>query len=192
MGILRSGKLFATHVSCLNDQTEHRHLPKVIEAEIVNRLTNAVGEKATVYASLLEGVRTRLPHRESAFVTCFSTEQDDLGQWRGYGGGSCGFAIGFDAPRLVEGPIAARPQSAIMRMRYDEAEHRMLATRIVDQLARLAEDRRAVRSEAFWQEYRDFVEWVVAVVKHPKFASENEYRFNVTNKLIMDRLTQRI
>ena len=34
---------------------------------------------------------------EGHFVTCFSEVEDDLSQWRGYGGGECGYALGFDA-----------------------------------------------------------------------------------------------
>ncbi len=34
------------------------------------------------------------------FVTCFCTKDDLLGQWRGYGNGGFGYAVGFDTERL--------------------------------------------------------------------------------------------
>ena len=42
------------------------------------------------------------------FVACFSEAKDDLGQWRGYGGGECGYAIEFSS----EGIFCARSADA--------------------------------------------------------------------------------
>lgn len=36
------------------------------------------------------------------FVACFSEVEDDLSQWRGYGGGDCGYAIGFRSHGILE------------------------------------------------------------------------------------------
>jgi len=43
------------------------------------------------------------------FVAYFSEVEDDLGQWRGYGGGECGYAIGFS----VEGILEAKARSRV-------------------------------------------------------------------------------
>lgn len=44
--------------------------------------------------------------RASPYVACFSTEGDDLAQWRGYGAGGAGYSIGFHR-KVLEQHIAA-------------------------------------------------------------------------------------
>jgi Protein of unknown function (DUF2971) len=61
------------------------------------------------------------------FVTCFSEDRDDLSQWRGYGTGENGYAIGFKASDLW-GIL----NTVLVRINYDSGLHAMLAARVVD------------------------------------------------------------
>lgn len=175
ISILRGGKLFASHVSGLNDRLEHLHLSKVIISVIDERLRLALPDVRDLLLALKKGAVARDVTGEGAFVTCFSTADDDLGQWRGYGGGECGYAIGFDGPRLFA-KAATRPLRAFLRMRYDAGEHTRLANLFVDQCIEALQSGESL-SDAYWAEYSDFVSWVMALSKHPKFQSEQEYRF---------------
>ena len=59
------------------------------------------------------------------FVGCFSEVEDDLGQWRGYGGGECGYAIGFQAHAFFEA-LLARPDALLVPMNYEKNTIRSL------------------------------------------------------------------
>jgi hypothetical protein len=60
------------------------------------------------------------------FVSCFSEVPDDLGQWRGYGGGECGYAIGFQFQGLQQA-LKSRPNSQLLPMQYDaDRSHRLV------------------------------------------------------------------
>jgi hypothetical protein len=50
---------------------------------------------------------------------CFSEIEDDLGQWRGYGDGECGYAVGFRSDGIMEA-TKARPNTLLLPMSYDE------------------------------------------------------------------------
>jgi hypothetical protein len=63
-------------------------------------------------------VQARVPH----YVTCFSVEKDDLSQWRAYGGGENGYAIGFRAADLW-----GCPNAILARINYDVSQHCGLA-----------------------------------------------------------------
>jgi hypothetical protein len=172
VGIICNGKLFATHVSCLNDTKEHRHLPNLILGELELRRAGATPFVLQAIEAIEAGFLQRNAEKDSGFVTCLSEVSDDLGQWRGYGGGTCGFAIGFDTKRLLE-KIGSRAQRFLMRMRYKKSEHRRLAATAVTQLLSIPPH----FGQGYFDEYGDFLNTVVAIVKHHKFKSEKEYRF---------------
>ena len=60
-------------------------------------------------------------------MTCFSEVEDDLSQWRGYGGGECGYALGFRFEGDLGVVLKARPGSLFVPMNYDDAKHQFLA-----------------------------------------------------------------
>lgn len=178
LGILEHGELFASHVSCLNDSMEHLYLTKVMRKRLRARLPEAEGDLKRLYDGLRANAKARTTEADSAFAASFTSSKDDLAQWRGYGGGECGFAIGFDSKRLAAA-IAAKPQRALLRMRYERHEHNSLADTILDQIAEAYSETSSSGehlSQAYFNEYRDFVEWVGAMVKHPKFRDEREWR----------------
>lgn len=177
VGIIQEGLVRATHVSCLNDSLEHVHLSRLVAAEAAE-IPLASSQQKDAIDNLVRTASTRLATRDSAFVTCFSTEEDDLAQWRGYGGHQIGFAIEFDVKGLMEGPIGKAPPNTmrLLRMVYDEDKHKALAQEIVRQFIELAEMFPKVPSDGFMREYGDFVLWMYSLVKHHKFKAESEIR----------------
>jgi Protein of unknown function (DUF2971) len=101
LGIIESRSLWATNISFLNDRSEFRGALRLLE--------NRVEEWRTRHANLLTlpfrnaheevvAMLTRLS--QSVYVTSFSTQPDQLGQWRGYCSDNNAFSIGFDAAKL--------------------------------------------------------------------------------------------
>ena len=91
IGILKTGQLWSTQVACLNDSFEQRYFGHLIHEAVKKRQSTNNDEKLAV---LLRAADNALSGADFSaigrFVCCFSEVQDDLGQWRGYGGGECG------------------------------------------------------------------------------------------------------
>jgi hypothetical protein len=115
-------------------------------------------------------------------VTCISKKRDDLSQGRAYSGSSGdGYAIAFHAGGLF------RSGNALLRVNYDGALHKELATKIAKAELRFIceglEKRKNCSAEAreVWvSEF--FTDWDARigvfgpVVKDPSFRTETEYR----------------
>ena len=103
IGILQSGKIWTTQVTCLNDTLEQRYFGDLVHAAIKDRRkqnTDSVIEPLFRVAD--EALEARDFTATGQFVACFSEAEDDLGQWRGYGGGECGYAGVFELQRVNE------------------------------------------------------------------------------------------
>jgi hypothetical protein len=103
IGILKNGQIWATQVTCLNDTLEQRHFGDLVhEAVKACRKQNTDPLLEPLFRIADEALETRDFTATGQFVACFSEAEDDLGQWRGYGGGECGYAIGFQSQGILE------------------------------------------------------------------------------------------
>jgi hypothetical protein len=94
-GILRSGSIFATDIQYLNDSREWRHITRVVQDEI------GIDDSLEEFARLLAGFEDRVLSAIDCYVACFCLSGDLLSQWRGYSGGTGGFAIELDPNLLI-------------------------------------------------------------------------------------------
>jgi hypothetical protein len=128
ISIIETGTIYATQVSCLNDATEIRYAAsKLREALLV--MMPVMGEDDSAakfvkrYVELLDDTdatpnNMHLPY----FVCCFSALEDDLSQWRSYGGGENGYAIGIKVRDLF-----GANNSLVVRVDYNRDKHLQLA-----------------------------------------------------------------
>lgn len=112
------------------------------------------------------------------FVTCFSEAKDDLAQWRGYGGGECGYAIGFSSAAIRQ---AVSLNTLLMPMIYADSIHSFVVADVIRMaeiyyrqgLARGDPD---IWAREFVFAFADTLSITAANVKHPQFSSEAERR----------------
>jgi hypothetical protein len=183
IAILKSGRLWCTQVSCVNDSLELRYFGDLVHAAIKALRANNTDVNLAI---LLRIADESLNNRDFAitgqFVACFSEVEDDLGQWRGYGGGQCGYSIGFSFPGILEA-LKARPSAMLLPMHYEDAGHQLLVGDVLRMAQQyflqgvqrgLPDIERWAREflAAFAVELRLFE----SVIKHPKFSSELERR----------------
>ena len=187
VSILGTGKLFSTQVSCLNDMLEQRYFGDLVHAEVKQDALTIADLKLD---PLFNAADTALSKRDFAanalFVACFSEVEDDLSQWRGYGGGQCGYSIGFDLETLLQVLPARRPEALLLPMNYDTDHQQFLVKEVIkkakqfflDRLSKFqnAEKWAAELIAAFDRELHIFA----CLFKHPKFASERERRIVAT------------
>jgi hypothetical protein len=185
LGIVQSGTLYSTQVSCLNDSTEIRYASSKFKKALAELLPKYSAQPAAVsfltkYLKLIEEEPDRPTHAPSPFfVTCFTQEEDDLTQWRGYGNGENGYAIGFPAALLFDAPNVL-----LARVSYDGALHEQLAAAISERTVQFFLEgigkKRADTAEKWEDEFLTFwdpnITRLAPLVKDPGFAAEKEYR----------------
>ena len=184
VSIVRSGMLYATQISCLNDSKEYVHLAGIVAAEIAERrrVTADAGLRQ-LYEHLASNLTTATDvAAANVFVACLSNARDDLGQWRGYGAGECGFAIELITEDVLTALEARGGPSPLLRVEYEEEEQRALARVLLDNVADLfKQGPQRPEYEPLWttvlgQGYSDLAMIMHAKVKHPSFRAEQEYR----------------
>jgi Protein of unknown function (DUF2971) len=101
--IIEKGEMWASNLRFLNDTTEFTFaLDRMAEIFQVPGVIPDIGVPwigAEIFKSMLPYMDF-YHEKAGIYVTCFSTEADDLNQWRGYASTPPGFAIGFDQNHL--------------------------------------------------------------------------------------------
>jgi hypothetical protein len=183
IGIFKSGQIWSTQVSCLNDSFEQRYFGSLVHAAIKVLQAQKIDDNFAVLLRVADEAFIGSDFAAAGhFVACFSEIEDDLGQWRGYGGGECGYAIGFRVDGIVEA-LKARPSAFWLPMHYEDKGHKFL----VDDVLRMAQQyflqgvQRGLPDIEKWA--REFLaafgtqlDIFASVIKHPKFCSEKERR----------------
>jgi len=184
LGILQSGMIYATQVSCLNDTTETKYAQDIYKKAVTELIREREGdtEAVTFLNQVLEFVKEEPDsptHGVSKFfVTCFSGDEDELTQWDRYSKPN-GYAIGFRARGLVR-----EPTSQIYRVIYDPEKHMTGAKKIaVATLDFYQEGLIGERLEnpeewgrLFFTAWDEWVYKLAPLAKDRKWRSENEYR----------------
>jgi hypothetical protein len=124
LGILQSGRLYATQVSALNDSKETEYATDLFREEVKKAIAEQAGKDDVVsfFQSILEQIKEEPDNPTQGiskfYVACFSTRPDDLNQWSKYTKASPGrFAIGFHPNGLRR-----EPNSTLYRVIYDRAK----------------------------------------------------------------------
>lgn len=110
LGILTNHTLWLSEITYMNDESEITYTFDLL-TDILAQNNNEICQ--TFKDSLKTNIekRTQLPsnlfdyvHRDSIFVACFSTKNDDLSLWNYYTktGSMAGYNIGFKVDKLVE------------------------------------------------------------------------------------------
>ncbi|MCX6360094.1 MAG: DUF2971 domain-containing protein [Armatimonadetes bacterium] len=95
------GSVWATAAQYMNDTQEFMHGRDVFRAAVLRAQAK---EPAPAAAALLAQAAAAASECDGAdvFCACFSAESDHLGQWRGYGDGGRGCALGFEREALAQ------------------------------------------------------------------------------------------
>jgi hypothetical protein len=190
-GILESGTLWLSDIFGLNDPSELSHGVAPAITAIRERAEAGPGE-SQIFARKFESFyRTALQEVGTFLVTCFSAAADDLGQWRAYAANGCGYALGFDAKKLVNlfmkqrSEVSPTVACSTYPLDYDDSK----LVKIQNQLVELAfplislPRGRELSADAINAYMRDLgsvlsVAVIIAALffKHPAYAGEAEFR----------------
>jgi hypothetical protein len=191
IGMLNTKTIWASKIHYLNDSKEFALALDLARHELTKRISAATSQgdrsrlellRDTIYT--IEGVNT--------CVCCFSELDDDLSQWRGYGGGDAGFSVGFTREwfRRVKETLGL----SLIRCIYDpEDQQRLIKDAIDEFLATNAE-----KEPDYWDRNRSHMDpdrlrtvkvlphagndfatrlsLIAPLIKHKSFAVEKEWR----------------
>lgn len=159
VGLFQSGVLWANHVLFMNDAAETQ--------SAIRRVYN-IADRFMLNPDVEIGLMLRKNiDRDDIFVSSFTTLEDDLGMWRGYGPDQ-GFAIEFGLPELEEA-IATSPKPirpSISKVLYSEEEFDRLVEEICSKI------------ELGQADLRDLVH-AMTLLKDPSWRSEREVRLSL-------------
>ena len=97
LSIVESATLWATQVSCLNDQQELLHAAQLLRNEFKALKEGHTEDSDHVFLDrVIEELAVDLALQSPVFIASFSEQANDLNQWRSYAGGEGGYVLGFD------------------------------------------------------------------------------------------------
>ena len=130
-GFLKSGVLRATHVSYTNDRIEFLHAVDVTRSIARERLQSATAlpEKNLLMAMEDNLTATNPFNTQPVAISCFCEDGDLLSQWRGYGLGEGGIAIGFDARKIL--PTLKAWNGYIAPVVYTDVDQRRILGEVI-------------------------------------------------------------
>lgn len=186
-GILQSGTIWMSDIFTMNDTSEVRHACSQALQLLQQRAENG----HPVIKMLAEGLsrfnRAAIPILANFYIGCFTTNGDDLGQWRAYGDDGHGFALGFDASLLANG-FEAQSGALMMTMpiSYDDSALAVLHNEWVDGAGRLL--LRGIDARLPAADFKELFTEVANTLslgiyhsalffKHESYRQEAEYRF---------------
>ena len=190
-GIVESGRLWFSDIFALNDPSELRHGVSIAIDLLKSRATAARPEIAT-FASMFERFDLDAGIEEAGhfFISCFSGDGDDLGQWRAYADNGQGFALGFETGSLEDAFTKKKgkpiKQHSTFHITYDDEELTRIQTVLVDLIDPLISLPRTtgVRGDALHAYMMELLVYHsmnvirgVMFFKHQAYKNENEYRF---------------
>jgi hypothetical protein len=184
LGIFKSNELWLSHTQYLNDGREYSHALELVRAAIDRRTDRAIAAESNTLEEMRNAVKGNI-QSINVCVASFSMDGDDLSQWRGYGGRTVSFAIGFDGGILAD--IVVRKKFYLARCIYDVAAQIERAERLVDRcLAEVLERKRRIGANGdddddheFWNRGGNLVFFLHAVaptMKDQAFRGEREWR----------------
>jgi hypothetical protein len=183
-GILDSGMVWATHIAYMNDVSEYRHA--VVESgKISGELKRSESQSAKIkfyecMEGLLQPTNMRMQDYPPIFIACFSEAEDNLSQWRAYGGGEGGISLGFDMEFLQE---RIKDSAWLAPVIYNQQDQQQLIKEFLKVSANLyvkhaseAEDFRQEFFEMWYLNWRMFASQLAPFFKNPAFDDEKEWR----------------
>jgi hypothetical protein len=190
-GMLESGRLWLTDITSVNDPSEltyafSRALP-ILHDLVAN--THAAGKHFTDHIAAF--AHTGGVHMAAHYFLCaFSSQGDDLGQWRAYADNGKGYVLAFDG-RLLERAFThedgiPHPQHSTFHVAYDDTRLREVQTQIVKCMTHLVvlpqgRNLDGPTINAYMAELTVstllYLMQVVLFFKHGAYSNESEFRF---------------
>jgi hypothetical protein len=190
-GMLNEKTIWASKIHYLNDSKEFALALELASDELDRRIKAATSQGDRSRLELLRDTIYTIS-RVNTCVCCFSELDDDLSQWRGYGGGNAGFSVGFTREWFTR--VKETLGLSLVRCIYDpEKQHRLIQDEIDEFFATNTE-----KEPDYWERNRGYrnpdrprtfgvsrhagnhfatrLALIAPLIKHKSFETEREWR----------------
>jgi hypothetical protein len=188
LGIISTGRLWATDIEFMNDAEELAYARATVLDDLRARSDEIVPPHEDsadgMRAAVLRNVASELEQSPQAqfsttyhvYATCFCEKGDLLSQWRAYGGDG-GYAIGFRTASLLEMSTPRGPVH-FTKVTYGLNDARPDLDAMIEEVAHNVAGFPGATGNIRLME---LVLPMVAAIKHPTFAEEQEWRLLSTS-----------
>ena len=199
LGIIESNKIWASHAYYLNDSREITHASIVIDKMIDEYIKEKYvkdnyaeggyvenGTETELLQQFRDWIKTFETKEFYIFVFSMSEEANLLSQWRSYTPHGKGISAGFAPDTLKE--ICRLNDLKLSKCLYEHEEHKDVMSSLLDKLIttfgqRLTKEaldtegkNTTQRFHKFLDEFQEDILQVLAIIKHPAFKEEKEWR----------------
>jgi len=168
LGIAEKRKLWATNIRYLNDSQEFEGALSLATRYMEKECKNGDKERNGFAERVLAVLKTLPTEKFRVYVTSFSSQGDQLSQWRGYCPPGAGFSLGFNSDDLV---ILRRREFELVPCLYREDEQ----IRLISEMASIACENLAKDTPPEKVFALQMVKWGAAI-KDRAFHEEEEWR----------------
>lgn len=194
-GILNSGELWATRLTCLEDKGETKYPPRVCCEYVGDRQKQEADARNCFLIELIETMRRSegIVHSlDEQVAACLSMQTNLSSQWEAYADNGEGYALGFGSLELLTGfglrcedpDSAIEPNWILRRMLYECTAQRSILDELVDTIFDSPYFSDAGPNQ-FSKPLTAMAAYVFGVAaagfKRPSFSSEHEVRATVAN-----------
>lgn len=182
LGMVGEKRLRVSSILHLNDAAEFNYTIGLAQEYLNIRLRHERGPWNTFYGTVLEA----LGHLKTMtlFVGSFSENGDSLSQWRAYAHNGIGFSLGFEYDYLRR--LAAAQDFRLLRCNYSQKDHTQVINEIVARAGGQINIHEADNVEPAVEQFNDSLVKIAAVLKHPSFAEEREWRL-ISSPVFLDQ-----
>ena len=131
VGILKSKRIWASHIRYLNDKSELVRGEAIIRSLVQKELGGVASTHLKWFLTALDSPKWAMSQMMDVFVASFSTQPNSLPQWKMYGGDGLGFSIGFKDVLAADEEIAAPDKLGLVLVEciYDPGEFESVCQR---------------------------------------------------------------
>jgi hypothetical protein len=115
-GILKDTAIRATNFAFLNDPSEVQHGRDLVLSLLATKRTELAPNKQNFIDAIVEQLKHQM--LAEVYVSCFSSQGDDLSQWRAYGSAAERYSLGFDS-EVLEAIGSADTVTSFAKVLYD-------------------------------------------------------------------------
>lgn len=194
-GILKTGQLWLTDIFSLNDPSELSHGFSIAINILKDKVANSTPE-IKKFAKQVADCYQQAGIQGSAqyFICSFSSQGNDLGQWRAYADNGRGYALGFDGKALAKGFVEngfskdGIPNADAFRITYEDSRLAAIDCEIIESFFGISGLGLILRNGVSKEDMADLyaaltVHLLRAALffKHEAYHNESEYRFLQTH-----------
>ncbi len=188
--IIKSKELWLTKIQYLNDTTELRYAIELFRSTVEHWPAGLNAEERAFI--------DQVAHQLGSFtgtnvcVASFCADGDLLSQWRAYGAGAKGIALGFSGSYLKE--LSNRGFLHTWKCVYQRSEHETIIRELVEMALRCYNMRQTLASDAAKEKFASEIIgwfnttflWVAPVLKDRSFHEEQEWRIITALRKVTD------